>query len=206
MKKEFKKRSFQNRLNLIFHDFRRKGLVRYILIKSAQVIVALAVLIILYRVIDRHFIDLDLLFEEYVSELNQFLVFGVFLASESFLGLLPPDFFIIWADQRSYSVILLTIIGVLSYIGGINSYFIGRVLVRIPFFRNYISKRNEKYVKMMNKWGAIFLSLAAFLPLPFSPIGMFMGMIKYPFKSYAVYTLTRILRFYAHGVILFNLI
>ena len=203
---KLRKRTFFKHYRVSYHWFRRKGMLRFVLIKTLQVLAFLAVLVIAFNILEKKFVDVDIIFDEYMSNLNPYLVLGVFTLSESFMGLLPPDFFIIWADQHSLSILILTIVGILSYVGGLNSYWIGRGLNKFGPLSRFVEKKYSKYDHYMKKWGNLFISIAAFFPLPFSPIGMLMGMVKYPFKSYTIFTLTRILRFYVHGVILFNLI
>ena len=53
-------------------------------------------------------------------------IFGIFFASESFLGLLPPEIFIAWADQTVHPFGNLALLSLLSYLGGVVSYGIGR--------------------------------------------------------------------------------
>ncbi len=206
MERKIKEKNFIKRFYLTYQYYKRTGIIRFVLIKAGQVLTFLTFLVIAFYILEKKFVDVDLLFDEYMSNLNPYLVLGVFTLSESFLGLLPPDFFIIWADQRSMSVLFLTIVGVLSYIGGINSYWIGRGLYHFKPLRRFVEGKYMKYDPYMKKWGNLFIALAAFFPIPYSPIGMFMGMIKYSFKSYIIFSLARILRFYAHGVILFNMI
>ena len=51
------------------------------------------------------------------------ILFGIFFLSESFLGLLPPEFFILWTVQQKLFIPLLILLAVLSYSGVLFSFF-----------------------------------------------------------------------------------
>ena len=108
--------------------------------------------------------------------------FSVFLVSESFLGLLPPEIFIAWASKSSNSFTNLFLLSAISYIGGIISYFIGNRLFLIPAVKNYIEHKIAKHIKNLRKWGGIFVFLGAVSPLPHSIVSMSCGLIKYNFN------------------------
>ncbi len=54
-------------------------------------------------------------------------VLFTFFVSETLLGLIPPEIFIAWSKKTSDPLINLSLLALLSYTGGIISYFIGRL-------------------------------------------------------------------------------
>lgn len=128
----------------------------------------------------------------------------IFLISETFLGLIPPDFFIAWADSTSNPLIMLNILAVLSYLGGVGSFFIGRWISHFPKVNHWVEKRFSKHFDKIKKYGAFLIVFSALFPLPFSTISMAAGMVNYPKKSFLLFGLTRILRFYLYAIVLFN--
>jgi membrane protein YqaA with SNARE-associated domain len=132
-------------------------------------------------------------------------VLAVFFASESILGLIPPEIFIAWAGKfAEYQWYLLSLLGILSYVGGIISYFVGRGFAAIPSVFVYLEVKMAKHIKNMRKWGGLLIIAGALLPLPFSISSMAAGIIKFPFGSFLLFGLLRLLRFAIYGVAIFG--
>ena len=134
------------------------------------------------------------------------MVFVVFFISESFLGLLPPDFFILWLKEFEHPYALVTVLATLSYLGGINSYFMGRALSFNPTISRFIAKKYEKNFLLVKKWGGIFVVLAALTPLPFSMVCLLTGLLRYPKALFIAFSATRFIRFYAYAWAIFSLL
>ena len=132
-------------------------------------------------------------------------VLTVFFASESILGLIPPEIFIAWAGKFvNYQWYLLALLGILSYLGGIISYFVGRGFAAIPSVFVYLEVKMAKHIKNMRKWGGLLIIAGALLPLPFSISSMAAGIIKFPFGSFLLFGLLRLLRFAIYGIAIFG--
>ncbi|MDY8136210.1 YqaA family protein [Aquimarina sp. 2201CG5-10] len=143
----------------------------------------------------------------YVTEnYSDYVVFGVFFASESLLGLIPPEIFIAWTDKSTSPILYLSILASLSYAGGIISYFLGKWITKIPSVHNYLEVKMAKHIKNTRKWGGFLIIVGALLPIPFSITSIAAGMIKYPFTNYLLFGLLRFLRFYLYAIAIFNLI
>lgn len=152
----------------------------------------------------------------FVMDINDILVYvtenfhplgvlAVFFASESVLGLIPPEIFIAWAGKfEEYQWYLLSLLGVLSYLGGIISYFVGRGFASIPSVFVYLEVKMAKHIKNMRKWGGLLIIAGAVLPLPFATSSMAAGIIKFPFGSFLLFGLLRFLRFAIYGVAIFG--
>ncbi len=130
-------------------------------------------------------------------------VLPIFLLSESILGWFPPDFFITWSQQFGQPVLWLTILGCISYWGGVNAYMIGKLALKYPKLKAWLEKKNEDFFVKIRKWGGWVIVFAALFPLPFASTSTVAGMVKYPFKSYLPYGLARIVRFYIYGASIF---
>ena len=95
-------------------------------------------------------------------------------------------------------------LAVLSYIGGIISFFIGKAISKTPTVYEYLSVKMDKHVKMIRKWGGFLIVAGALLPIPFSITSVAAGLIHYNFKYYLVFGLLRFLRFYLYALVIFN--
>ncbi len=130
-------------------------------------------------------------------------IFVIFFASESFLGLLPPEIFIAWTDQTVHPFANLALLSLLSYLGGVVSYGIGRGVLYIPSVHNYVEIKIEKQIENIRKWGGILIVVGALLPLPFSIASMAAGIIKYDFKTYLLVGLFRFPRYVIYAIPIF---
>lgn len=143
----------------------------------------------------------------YVTEnYADYIVFGVFFASESLLGLIPPEIFIAWCDKASSPILYLSLLALLSYLGGVISYFIGKSITKIPSVHEYLEVKMAKHIKNTRKWGGFLIVVGALLPIPFSITSIAAGMIKYSFTNYLLFGLLRFLRFYLYALAIFNLV
>lgn len=154
---------------------------------------------------------------EYVINLNEILVtvtrtyspvgiLSVFFASESLLGLIPPELFIAWAGKSTYPVVFLSLLATASYLGGIVSYFIGRAITKIPSVHLYMEDKMAKHIKMIRKWGGFLIIVGALLPIPFAMTSIAAGIIRFPFVAYLLFGLLRFVRFYAYALVIFEMV
>lgn len=132
-------------------------------------------------------------------------IYLIFILSESFLGILPPDLFILWTQKLGYPFLGVTILALLSYTGGFISYKIGQQMQRIPTLHNWLERKVGKHIAQIYNWGGFVIVIAALFPLPFSPVCIAAGAVKYPTKSFLWLSAFRILRFYSYAWILFQL-
>jgi len=128
----------------------------------------------------------------------------VFLISETLLGLIPPDFFIVWANNTSHPFIMLNILAIISYVGGVGSFFIGRWARHFPKINNWLEKRFSEHFDKIKKYGAFLIVFSALFPLPFSTVSMVAGMVNYPTKPFLLFGLSRLFRFYLYAIVLFQ--
>lgn len=135
------------------------------------------------------------------------IMFIIYLTSEVAVGIIPPEVFMIWAlrhiDISGY-ITIIALLAVISYLAGITGYFIGRYLNTTLFYRFFRRKFLGKSEKLLNIYGLYLIIVAALTPVPFSGVGMLVGSVRYPFKKYFYYSLTRFLRFAIYSWIIWE--
>lgn len=151
--------------------------------------------------IGKYLLDFDAIFKFITSLFQNWFVLVVFLLSESFLGMIPPDLFIIWSAKFSFPILVVTLLGVLSYIGGTVSYLIGYLLTKRKRIKAYSERVLDNYIGMVRKWGGAFIIISALFPFsPFSMVVIAMSLFKYPFRLYLLFGISRIVRFIVQGI------
>ena len=163
------------------------------------------------------FIGALLAINEYVININHVLVsvtetfsplgiLIVFLASETFLGLVPPELFIAWAGKSAMPMLYLSLLALASYLGGILSFWGGKAITKIPSVHNYLETRMSKHIKNTEKWGGFLIVVGALLPIPFSITSIAAGIINYKFRHYLLFGLLRFVRFYGYAIVIFKIV
>nr|WP_321234953.1 VTT domain-containing protein [uncultured Psychroserpens sp.] len=152
------------------------------------------------------FVDVNASLERLTEMLPVFGVLTVFFISETILGLIPPEMFIAWSGKMTTPWFFLSILAVLSYLGGLMSYWLGQLITKIPAVHSYLEVKMEKQLKNSKKWGGFLIIIGALLPVPFAISCMTAGIIKFPFKRVIYYGSLRLLRIFAYGYVIFNLL
>ncbi len=155
--------------------------------------------------IDRFIIDFNYFFEYITNNYSAISIFSLFFASESVLGLIPPELFIAWVKTLPTPFLNLSLLALLSYLGGCVSYFIGRSILSIPKVNIYLESKMAKHITNIRKWGGFLIIVGALLPIPFSMVSIASGIISFSFKKYLMYGLFRFLRFYLYALAIFSL-
>lgn len=157
------------------------------------------------------------LFNKYVYDVNEGLetitetfsrigILTTFFISETLLGLVPPEMFIAWTKKTPEPILNLSILATLSYFGGLLSYFLGKMTLKIPAVKKYLEVKMAANLKNTKKWGGFLILVGALLPLPFSIACLAAGMIKYPFKNVVIFGVFRFLRFAVYGWAIFKVV
>ena len=200
-------RNIWSRLRIIHHKNRRKGVYGYMWWSGLKIIFIYAIILIPIILIAKYFIDLNPFFQFLTDNLSDGFILLVFFISESFLGMIPPDFFVIWTGQFTSPLTVLFILGILSYLGGVVSYYIGHWLYTRPRIKAYTEKKLEKYIILVRKWGGAFIIIAALFPFsPFSMVIIAVSLLKYPLKYYLFFGISRIARFLIQGIFYLNIL
>lgn len=181
--------------------------VQFLLKNMLRGLAYMAVLGLAYYLFKNHVVD-----QNQAAWLERFyqrpvLIYLLYIFSEVFFGLFPPEIFMIWAlykgDQLHYwiNVIFFTLI---SYGAGFLGFIIGRYLQRVLLFR-YLSRRFfSHYWPMFRKYGSILIVTAALTPLPWSTISILVGTSSYPMKKFLLVALSRVFRFAFYGYLVFH--
>ncbi len=179
---------------------KKGGLYNYMWWSVLKIIALYIIVFVPLILLAKHFIDFNSIFGHFTEHFSDGYVLLIFFISESFLGMIPPDIFMIWATKFNSPFLILMILGILSYVGAIISYQIGYGLSKIPGINAYTEQKLEKYILLTRKWGGAFIIIAALFP--FSPLSMVViavGLLKYPFKPFLLFGLSRIVRFLFQG-------
>lgn len=203
-----KKRSTKDKFR-IYHKINiRNGLYNFLGQNFVKLILVLAALILAIFLLD---LILDLkhqqeLIQKFVHQLRPIYVFLMFLGTESILGLIPPDIFIFWSKARfpEHPYLIVTMLAGISYIGGINAYYLGRLIRKSSAIKKFVQRKYEKNFNLIEKWGGLVIVMAALFPLPFAMTSTVAGIVNYPVKSYLLYGLTRFIRFFLYAVVIFG--
>ena len=154
------------------------------------------------------FIIVYILFKEYIhvdyfSRLEPFfdrtgLILLIFLISEVFIGIIPPEVFIFWAlrkDTLFGFIGMISILALISYLSGIAGYFFGMNLNRLLYLRFIRRKYLKKLERNLQSFGIYLIIIASLTPVPYSGTSMLIGSANYPFRKFWFYALTRFIRF-----------
>jgi len=208
--KSLKKRPLKKKIELYHTYYKRSGLYKFLGINLMKLVFMLVGIIVLILVVDQivDFKQQQDKLQDFVEGHNPLFVFTFFLLTESVLGFIPPDIFMVWGKAKfpEFPYLIVGLLGTLSYIGGINAYFLGVLVRKFPSVERYIQKRNESNFELIEKWGGIVIIMAALFPLPFAMISTIAGIVKYPFRFFLLYGLTRYIRFFLYAVVIFGAI
>jgi membrane protein YqaA with SNARE-associated domain len=184
----------------------RSGFYGFLIKNVIRIAVLLFAVAALFIVFEKRVIDMDALFNSFFKNMQPAYVFLLFIFSESFFGLIPPDFFIIWARRFSNPWLIVSVLAVISYLGGIVSYYIGFRIRKIKRLNAFLTQKFRYHFRKIRRWGSIFIIVAALFPLPYSAVCILTGLMKFPLSRFVFLGWVRILRFYIYALVLYGLI
>ncbi|MGB5943311.1 MAG: short-chain dehydrogenase [Leeuwenhoekiella sp.] len=196
----------KSRIRLLHQYYKYTGFYKFLGLSLRKALMPLIVFIILLVGIHYFVIDLNELLIKMTNTFPAIGVLTVFFLSESILGLIPPEIFIAWSDKMPSPFLYLSLLALLSYTGGIVSYFTGKFATKIDSVHEYLEVKMAKNLKQARKWGGFLIVVGAILPVPFAMSSLAAGMIKYPFGNYLLFGLVRFLRFYLYALAIFSLV
>jgi len=205
MKSKAKSKTSKSRLLLLHQYYCYTGFYAFVWQSIKKALPFIAILIGSAYVFN-HFFSIKETLVHFTETLPVLGVLGFFFASESLLGLVPPEIFIAWASHMDLPWLYLSILGFLSYAGGLLSYWIGIGITKIPSVHNYLEVKIAKQLKNSKKWGGFLIVVGALLPLPFSMSCIAAGIIEFSFKNVVLYGSLRLLRFLIYGLLIFNVL
>jgi len=156
--------------------------------------------------LNNYLIDLESVTDWITIHLHWGILVVLLGLSETVTGLLPPDFFILWAHGFQYPWLMVLLLATVSYLGGLISYFIGQRLHRLPRIKNLIDVRFESHFAQIKRFGGLLIFLAAMTPLPFAPVCTVAGMVHFRYRWFLWVSATRFLRFFLYAYFIFELI
>lgn len=188
-------------------SLKKKGFFKF-MGRSILLILLVYVLIVLIVFLSgKHLVDFDAFFARTIEPLTDKFVILLFFLSESITGMIPVDLFVIWTQKFESPLLWLALLGVLSYAGGIISYGIGLWIARRPRIRSFTERRLKGYINFVRKWGGAFIIIAALFPFtPFSMVVIAISLFRFPFRSFLLFALARLVRFVLQGIIFFDLL
>jgi membrane protein YqaA with SNARE-associated domain len=183
--------------------YRLKGYYRFIGGNVLKIGFFYSLVIVACVLIGKFLIDLNLMYDQVIDVYSTPSILVIFFVSESILGCIPPDLFMMWAGKFELPVAMLTLLGILSYVGGLISYKIGLLISRNAKVKSFVENRLQKYIRLTKKWGGAFITIAALFPFsPYATVVLAVSLLKYPFNKLLVYGLFRIVRFTVQGMVL----
>ncbi|GAA4270269.1 YqaA family protein [Hyunsoonleella aestuarii] len=202
---KLKPKSNKSRIKLLHQYYSYTGFYAFVWGAIKKAFPYILGFIAVFYIVD-HFFDINAALVNLTEILPVFGVLSFFFVSETLLGLIPPEIFIAWAGKLLNPWFFLSVLGVLSFGGGLLSYWMGRSITKIPSFHNYLEVKMAKQLKNSKKWGGFLIVVGALLPLPFSISCIAAGIIKFPFKSVMLFGSLRLLRFAIYGLVIFNVL
>ncbi len=188
-------------------DLRERGFFRYVARSILWIAGGYLALILVLFLIGRYLVDFNVLFGGLIENLPDRMVILLFFFSESFTGLIPVDLFLVWTQKFPEPLPYLALLGILSYTGGIISYGIGSWISRWPQVQAYLERKLYRYIDFVRRWGGAFIIIAALFPFtPFSLVAIALSMMRFPFRAFLLFAISRIARFMLQGFIFFDLL
>ncbi|MBD3723409.1 MAG: short-chain dehydrogenase [Flavobacteriaceae bacterium] len=194
----------KSKLRLLHQYYKYTGFYRFIWENTKKALLPILLFIAVLLFINYRVMSINDMLLYITNNLSDTLIFTVFFISESFLGLLPPDIFIAWTKNSDSPLLYLTFLALLSFTGGVFSYYFGRTLLLIPKINNYLEGRMTKHIQNMQKWGGLLIAVGALLPLPFAMACLAAGMIRFSERYFFLFASLRFLRFVIYGYAIYS--
>ena len=171
-----------------------------------QAFFMIVIFVLLLMAVNFFIIDINLLINNILETYSPKIVILFFLISESILGLIPPEIFILWSSESDSPLLFLFALATVSYIGGAVSYFIGMRISLMPAVSKHVEQKIKQHIINLRKWGGLFIVLGAISPIPHSIVSIGAGLIDYKFKYYLLWSLFRYLRFVIYYLVILQIL
>ncbi len=206
MTKRKKIKTKKERAKLMHSYYSRTGFYMFIWESLKKAFIPIVLVVIGLFFINSYVFNINEALQSITETFSRLGVFTFFFTSETLLGLIPPEIFIAWSKKTSEPILNLAILASLSYSGGLLSYFIGKIALKINALKTYLEVKMTKHLKNSKKWGGFLILVGALLPVPFSISCIAAGMIKYPFKNVVLFGLFRFARFAIYAWAIFQVV
>ena len=199
--------SLRSRWKESYNSLKKRGFFRYVGKSVLLILSVYLIVIFIVFLLGKHLVDFNTFFSGIIERLSDKFVIILFFLSESIMGMIPVDLFVIWTQKFESPLLWLALLGVLSYAGGVISYGIGLWITRRPRIKAFTERRLRGYMTFVHKWGGAFIVIAALFPFtPFSLVVIALTLFHYPFRNFLLFALARLVRFVLQGIILFDLL
>ncbi|GGW96162.1 YqaA family protein [Salegentibacter mishustinae] len=205
MKKDAKSKK-KSRIRLLHQYYSYTGFYSFVWKSVKKAILPIVLFIAALWAIDRYVLDIEQMLITVTETYSPLGIISVFFASESLLGLIPPELFIAWSGKSASPILYLSLLALASYLGGVISYFMGRWMTKIPAVHEAIEVKMAQHIKNTRKWGGFLIIVGALLPIPFAMTSIAAGIIKFQFPSYLMFGLLRFVRFYLYALVIFEMV
>ena len=195
-----------NRWSLIHRYYKITGFYSFLRNSIYRSFLLIVIFVLLLLAVNYFVIDIDLVISSIAERYSPSIVFLCFLISESLLGLVPPEIFILWSSKSAYPELFLFVLASASYIGGVISYFIGNRISYFSTISKYIEFKIHHYILNLRKWGGFFIIVGALSPIPHSIVSIGAGVIGYKFKYFLFWSLFRYFRFVIYYLLILKVI
>ena len=134
------------RLSIIHRYYKITRFYSFLKTSAYQGLFMVVVFVLLLMAVNFFIIDINLMIHNIVEKYSPTIVILCFLLSESILGLIPPEIFILWSSKSANPYLFLFGLATASYIGGAVSYFIGTRISLMPNVSKHIEKRIKQHI------------------------------------------------------------
>lgn len=181
--------------------------IQFLIRNGLKGLIWLAILLVAYYIFDKLVISKnpELWLEHFYSQPG--LIYLIYIASESFVGIIPPELFMIWAFNKGDTLHYILNVGffaIISYGLGYLNFLIGQYLYKRVIFRYFRKRFFKESWEQLRKYGLFLIIVAAITPVPWAAVCLLVGSAGYPTKNFLMYALTRILRFAVYGFIVYQ--
>lgn len=200
------RRTRKNRFKRIHLYYKYTGFYSFVWESLKKAFWPIMGVVALLVVLDLYVVDFSTLFVYITETFAPINILLIFLLSETFLGLVPPEIFIAWSHKMPQPIVYLTLLATMSYIGGAFSYFIGKWILTIPKVFEYVEEKMSMHLRHIRRWGGFLIVVGALLPIPYSMTCMAAGIINYRFVNLLLFGLLRFVRFYLYAIAIFSVV
>lgn len=192
------------RVKKLHNYYKYTGFYSFIMVNLKKAILPIVAFVCILLLINRYVININDLLVKLTENFSDWVIFIFFYLSESILGIIPPDIFIAWTKNTESPILYMVILTVLSYLGGVTSYFAGLYVTQLTKVQKYMETKMSQHINNMKKWGGFLIAIGALLPLPFAIACFAAGMIKFPKRMFFLFALLRIFRFLIYGYVIYS--
>jgi membrane protein YqaA with SNARE-associated domain len=191
----------------VYHVYhRRTGTYRFIGENALRLFAILIAFGAALYLLNKYVLDLNAITDYVTRTFSIPVVLTTFFLSELTLGILSPELYIVWVESFSKPWLWVLVLSMISYVGGLGAYFIGSKLYHLPKIHRWVDEKFAEQFKQIRRYGGVLIVLGALTPLPYPPICIVSGVVKFPFKRFALLTLIRFGRLFMYAAILFKVI